>query len=305
MQRVVLTGSSGLIGSALTTSLVRSGLEVTRLVRRPPRTAAEVSWDPLAPDGAISPDTLRGADAVIHLAGAAVADGRWTEARKAQIRDSRVRGTQALVSVLGAMDSPPGVLLCGSAIGWYGDTGTREVDESAPAGSGFLADVVREWEAATEPAAKAGIRVVNLRSGLVLSRRGGILARLVPLFRLGLGARLGPGTQYLSWITLTDEVGAIRFLLDRSEESGPVNLTAPEPVTNAAFTAALGAALHRPTVLRVPAVALRAALGEVSSELLGSARVLPRRLEQAGFSFRHPEVSDALATELAPTGPAD
>jgi uncharacterized protein len=304
MQRVVVTGSSGLIGSAVATSLVRSGLEVTRLVRRPPRTAAEVSWDPLAPDGGISPDALRSADAVIHLAGAGVADGRWTEARKAQIRDSRVQGTQALVSVLGAMDNPPGVLLSGSAIGWYGDTDGREVDESAPAGSGFLADVVREWEAATEPAAKAGIRVVNLRTGLVLSRRGGILARLVPLFRLGLGARLGPGTQYLSWITLTDEVGAIRFLLDRSEESGPVNLTAPQPVTNAAFTAALGTALHRPAVLRVPAVALRTGLGEVSSELLGSARVLPRRLEQAGFSFRHPEISGGMAAELAPGNPA-
>jgi uncharacterized protein (TIGR01777 family) len=300
VRRVVLTGSSGLIGSALATSLVRSGLEVTRLVRRPPRTAAEISWDPLAADGAISPDALGGADAVIHLAGAGIADGRWTETRKAQIRDSRVLGTQALVSVLCAMDHPPGVLLSASAIGWYGDTGSREVDESAPAGSGFLAGLAREWEAAAEPAAKAGIRVVNLRSGIVVSRRGGMLARLVPLFRLGLGARLGPGTQYLSWITLTDEVGAIRFLLDRSDQSGPVNLTAPGPVSNAAFTAAMAAALHRPAVLRVPAVALRTALGEVSSELLGSARVLPRRLEQAGFSFRHPEISGALAAELAP-----
>jgi uncharacterized protein len=305
MQRVVLTGSSGLIGSAVTTSLVRSGLEVTRLVRRPPRTAAEISWDPLAPDGGVSPGALSGADAVIHLAGAGVADGRWTEARKAQIRDSRVQGTQALVSMLGAMDNPPGVLLSGSAIGWYGDTGSREVDETAPAGSAFLADVVREWEAATEPATKAGIRVVNLRSGLVLSQRGGILARLLPLFRLGLGGRLGPGTQYLSWITLTDEVGAIRFLLDRSEESGPVNLTTPQPVSNAAFTAALAAALHRPALLRVPAVALRAGLGEAASELLGSARVRPRRLEQAGFSFRHPDIAGALAAELAPGRPGN
>jgi uncharacterized protein (TIGR01777 family) len=304
MRRVVVTGSTGLIGSALTASLLRSGLEVTRLVRRSPGTAAEVRWDPRAADGGVSPALLDGADAVIHLAGAGVADRRWTEARKTEIRASRVDGTRALVSVLGAMDHPPGVLLSASAIGWYGDTGQQEVDESAPAGTGFLADVVSDWEAAAEPAAKAGIRVVNLRTGLVLSRGGGMLARLVPPFRLGLGARLGPGTQYLSWITLTDVIGAIRFLVDRCEESGPVNLTAPEPVTNAAFTAALAAALHRPAVLRVPAVALRAGLGEVATELLGSARVLPRRLQQAGFSFRHPQLSGGLAAELAPGDPA-
>jgi uncharacterized protein len=295
----VLTGSSGLIGTALTASLVRSGLEVTRLVRRPPRSAAEVRWDPQAADSGLSPGALDGADGVINLAGAGVADGRWSDGRKAEIRDSRVRGTRALATFLGAMELPPGILLSGSAIGWYGDTGAGEVDESAPAGSGFLAEVVRDWEAATEPASQAGIRVTCLRTGIVLSPRGGMLARLVPLFRLGLGARLGPGSQYLSWITLTDVVGAIRFLLDRSEQSGPVNLTAPEPVTNADFTAALAAALHRPAVLRVPALALRAGLGEAAGEVLGGSRVLPRRLQQAGFAFRYPSISTGLAAELA------
>lgn len=297
--RVVITGSTGLIGTALTESLRQGGAEVVRLVRGQPASPAEIRWDPLAPRGGLDPAVLSGADAVVHLAGAPIASGRWTEARKHELRASRVTSTEGLVAAMTAAAVPPLVLLAGSAIGWYGDTGDREVDESAPAGTGFLAALVRDWEAAAAAAGAAGVRVVNLRSGIVLSRRGGMLARLAPVFRLGLGARLGAGDQYISWISLTDEVRAIRFLQDQAGISGPVNLTAPEPVTNAELTAALASAVGRPALLRVPAGLLRAGLGEVSSELLAGARVRPARLRQAGFEFRHPELRAALGAELA------
>jgi uncharacterized protein (TIGR01777 family) len=297
--RVVVTGSAGLIGTALTESLRQDGAEVVRLVRGQPASPAEIRWDPLAPRGGLDPAVLSGADAVVHLAGAPIASGRWTEARKHELRASRVTSTEGLVAAMTAAAVPPPVLLAGSAIGWYGDTGDREVDESAPAGTGFLAALVRDWEAAAAAAGAAGVRVVNLRSGIVLSRRGGMLARLAPVFRLGLGARLGAGDQYISWISLTDEVRAIRFLQDQAGISGPVNLTAPEPVTNAELTAALASAVGRPALLRVPAGLLRAGLGEVSSELLAGARVRPARLRQAGFEFRHPELRAALGAELA------
>jgi len=215
-----------------------------------------------------------------------------------------VQSTQALVTALtaakgGRANSPPQVLLSGSAVGWYGDTGDRAVDETAPAGTGFLADLVRDWELAARPARDAGVRVVNLRSGVVLSRQGGMLGLLTPLFRLGLGARMGSGSQFLSWISLTDHVAAVRFLLGQAGIDGPVNLTAPAPVTNAVFTAALARALHRPALLWVPAPALQLGAGEMSSELLGSTRALPRRLTEAGFAFRYPAIAAALAAELA------
>jgi uncharacterized protein len=299
--RVVVSGSSGLIGGALGASLAGSGDELIRLVRRAPASAAEIQWDPHAPDGALDPAALAGADAVVNLAGAPVAAGRWTAARKREIRDSRVLGTTGLVSVLRAMDHPPSVLLSGSAIGYYGDTGGREVDESAPAGSGFLADVVRDWEAAAAPARDAGIRVVNLRTGIVLSRQGGVVGRLLPLFRLGLGAKVGPGTQVMSWITLTDVVRIIRFLLDHPDVEGPVNLTAPHPATNAEFTGALAAAVRHRARLGIPAAVLQLGLGEVSGELLSSARVLPSRLLEAGGEelwLRGGPIGPALAAEL-------
>jgi uncharacterized protein len=296
--RVAVTGSSGLIGTALAGDLRRGGHEVAPLVRRPPG-PGEIRWDPRAADGGLDPGALDGIDAVVHLSGAPIAGGRWTESRKRILRASRVQSTQALVAALTAAKNPPPVLLSGSAIGWYGDTGQREVDESAPAGTGFLADLVRDWEAAAQPARDAGVRVVNLRSGVVLSRRGGMLGLLRPLFQLGLGARMGPGDQFLSWISLTDHVSAVRYLLDHAEIDGPVNLTAPSPVTNAAFTAALARALHRPTVLWVPAPVLQIGAGEMSTELLGSHRVLPRRLTEAGFAFRHPALTAALSAELA------
>jgi len=298
--RVAVTGSSGLIGTALRDSLRRDGHEVTRVVRRPPQ-PGEIRWDPQAGGGGLDPAVLDGVDAVVHLSGAPIAGGWWTQARKQKLRASRIQSTQTLVSAITAAAVPPRVLLSGSAIGWYGDTGEREADESAPAGTGFLASLVSDWEAATRPARQAGLRVVNLRSGVVLSRRGGMLALLALPFRFGLGARLGAGTQFISWISLTDHVRALRYLLDHAAIDGPVNLTAPAPVTNAAFTAELARALHRPAVLRIPAPVLRAVLGELSGELLVSQRVLPRRLiEAADFAFRHPDIADALAAELLP-----
>jgi hypothetical protein len=294
-----------MIGTALVASLRADGHEVIRLVRHPAAgTAAGPGvvtspWDPGAADGGLDAALLSGTDAVVNLAGAGIADKRWTEERKAEIRNSRVQGTRALATGLAALAQRPPVLLSGSAIGWYGDAGDRELDESAPAGSGFLAGLVREWEAAAEPARAAGIRVTTLRTGIVLSAGGGTLAKLLPLFKAGLGAKLGPGTQYMSWISLDDHIGATRFLIGRPEVSGPVNLTAPHPVTNEELTRELASAVRRPALLRAPALALRLALGEMAGELLASARVLPRRLLGAGYAFKHPLLADALAAVLS------
>jgi uncharacterized protein (TIGR01777 family) len=313
--KVAVTGSSGLIGTALVASLRAGGHEVIRLVRRAPQSADEVRWDPRAadaglvasgspgpsaPDGPHGPRGLDGLGACVHLAGAGVASHRWTAKYKAEIRASRVLGTRALAGALAKLSPPPSTLVAASAIGWYGDTGGREVDESASAGQAFLARLVRDWEAASEPAADAGIRVVHVRSGLVLTPRGGMLARLLPLARLGLLPRFASGRQAMSWISLSDEIGAIRFLLDRKDISGPVNLTAPAPVTNSEFTAALTAAAGRRDLpwLRVPAPALRLALGEAAVELLTSARVMPERLQEAGYDFRYPALPGALSAEL-------
>jgi uncharacterized protein (TIGR01777 family) len=306
--RIAITGSSGLIGSALTASLRADGHQVVRLVRRPPHAvstdgtgtgdAGELRWDPRAADA--GDPALGGIDACVHLAGAGVADHRWTRSYKAEIRASRVLATRALASVLARLAAPPKVLVCASAIGWYGDTGGREVTEDSPAGQGFLARVVHDWEAAAAPAAEKGIRVVHLRSGLVLDSSGGVLGRLLLPARFGLLPRFGTGSQVMSWISLADEVAAIRFLLDSGSAAGPYNLTAPNPVTNSALTAALHHALRRPDfpALRVPEPVLRLALGEMSTELLTSARVLPRRLEEAGYEFRHLTIGAALAAEL-------
>ena len=296
--RVAVTGSSGLIGTALVAALRADGHQVIRLVRTGPATPDTLPWDPGAERGGLAPQSLDGVGAVVHLAGAGIADKRWTEGYQAEIRDSRVRGTRELAGALAAMAAPPGVLLAGSAIGWYGDTGGREVTESAPAGRGFLPDVVRDWEAAAGEAASAGIRVVTLRSGIVLSSHGGVLGRLLPLFRLGLGGRLGSGRQMMSWIGLPDWVAAARFLLSHADVTGPVNLTSPNPVSNAEFTSALAHAVHRPAVMPVPVPALKLAVGGVSSDILSSARVLPRKLLDAGYQFQYPDIAGALAAEL-------
>jgi hypothetical protein len=309
--KVAVTGSSGLIGTALTASLRADGHEVVRLVRRPPRgggdaaitdkATSEVRWDPRAADAGDPP--LSGVDAVVHLAGAGVGDHRWTASYKAEIRASRVLATAALAAALTTTQPRPGTFITASAVGWYGDTGGREVTESAPAGKAFLSRVVHDWEAAADPARAAGIRVVHLRSGLVLGAGGGVLGRLALPARLGVLPRFGDGHQVMSWISLTDEIRAIRFLLDgpgAESRSGPYNLTAPNPVTDAELTAALHARFRRPDFpwLRVPAPLLRLALGEMSSELLTSARVLPARLLEAGFEFSYPSVGAALAAEL-------
>ena len=296
--RVAITGSSGLIGSALARDLADDGVEVIRLVRRAAAGEDETRWDPAAPDAGLRPRALAGTDAVVHLSGAPIASGRWTAARKQELRASRIDSTAALARVLAGLQDPPPALLVASAIGWYGDTGSREVDESAPSGTGFLAELVRDWEAAAKPAAAAGIRVAHLRTGIVLSRQGGMLGQLLLPFRLGLGFRIGPGTQYISWITLADHIRACRMVLDDPHLSGPVNLTGPEPVTNAEFSSALANALHRPALLRLPAGLLRAGLGEVSGELLASYRIRPARLLAAGFSFRDAQLGPALAAAL-------
>ncbi|RJL31452.1 TIGR01777 family oxidoreductase [Bailinhaonella thermotolerans] len=294
--RIVVTGSSGLLGSALVRVLRGEGRRVVSLVRRAPAGADEARWDPRG--GEVDRSALDGADAVVHLAGAGLGDRRWTPSRRREIVASRVEGTRTLVRAMASLDRPPRVLLSGSAIGFYGDTGDRAVDETAPAGTGFLADLVRAWEAEAI-AAEEFTRVVRLRTGLVQTARGGSLRRILPIFRLGLGAPLGSGRQYWSWITLHDWVGAVCFLLE-SEVFGPVNLTAPEPVTNAEYTRALGRAVRRPTwPIRVPGFALRAALGGFADEgvLIGQ-RVLPARLAEAGYAFQHPGLGPALRAVL-------
>jgi uncharacterized protein len=303
--KIAVTGSSGLIGSALAASLRADGHRVVRLVRRPPRGADEVRWDPRAADAGLpgSPATtvLNGLDACVHLAGAGVGDHRWTPSYKAEIRASRVLATRALATALTKLEPRPKALVSGSAIGWYGNTGGREVTEDDPPGKGFLARLVPDWEAAADPAREAGIRVAHIRSGLVLGKGGGVLARLALPARFGLLPRFGDGSQVMSWIALTDEIAAIRFLIGQSGCHGPFNLTAPHPVSDGEFTAALHAVFRRPDLswLRVPEPVLRLALGEMSSELLNSARVLPRRLLGAGFGFSYTSVGAALRAELS------
>ncbi|MGW2523096.1 TIGR01777 family oxidoreductase [Streptomyces sp. NPDC001617] len=294
--RVVVAGASGLIGDALVRSLVADGHEVVRLVRREPRGADEIRWDPEA--GRVDARGLAGCDAVVNLAGAGVGDRRWTEAYKTRIRSSRVLGTKALAEAVAALDEKPRVFVNGSAIGFYGETGDRTVDESAPHGSGFLPELCVEWEGAAAPAREAGVRTVFARTGLVVSRQGGAWARLFPLFKAGLGGRMGDGRQYWSYVSLHDEVAAIRHLMDTEGLSGPFNLTAPTPLTNREITAAMGRVLHRPTLFAVPAPVLRTALGEMAGDVLGSARVLPERLLESGFTFAFPDIEGAIRAAL-------
>ncbi|TEX48002.1 MAG: TIGR01777 family protein [Actinomycetales bacterium mxb001] len=290
--KVAVTGASGLIGSALVPALRARGHEVVRLVRRAPSAPDEVRWDPAA--GTVDLAGLQGIDAVVHLAGAGVGDKRWTEAYKKEIRDSRVQGTTTIAQAMASLDPRPKVLVCGSAIGYYGDTGDRAVTEESPQGAGFLADVVADWEASAKPAIDAGIRVPFARTGLVVSSKGGAWKRLLPIFRLGVGGKVGSGKQYWSFISLRDEVAALIALLEDERYRGPVNLTAPNPVTNAEVTAAMGRVLGRPTVLPVPAFAIKAALGEFSQDVLGSQRVLPQVLEGDGFNWSDPTIDQAI-----------
>lgn len=296
--RIAVAGASGLIGGALVQSLTADGHRVVRLVRRAPRTENEVRWDPER--GTVDAAGLAGCDAVVNLAGAGVGDHRWTPAYKARIRNGRVRGTAALAEAFAGMerDVRPRVFVNGSAIGYYGETGDRTVDESAPAGSGFLPELCVEWEAAATPAREAGVRTAFARTGLVVAREGGAWGRLFPLFRAGLGGRLGDGHQYWSYVALHDEVAALRHLLDTDGLSGPFNLTAPHPATNREITAAMARVLRRPAVFAVPAPVMRTVLGEMAQDVLGSARVLPTRLLESGFRFAFPDIEGAIRAAL-------
>lgn len=295
--RIAVTGASGVIGAALCRSLTADGHQVVRLVRREPTGPDQVRWDPRR--GEVDVGRLDGCEALVHLAGAGVGDHRWTAAYKREIRDSRVLGTTTVARAVAAMDTPPRVLVCGSAVGFYGDTGDRPVDEDSPPGHGFLAEVCQEWEAAAHPASDAGIRTVFARTGLVVAREGGAWGRLFPIFKAGLGGRLGSGRQYWSFISLHDEIAAFRHVIGTRTLSGPVNLTAPEPVTNRQATEAMGRVLHRPVLATVPSVALRAALGEFAENVLASQRVLPRRLLESGFTFAFPRIDEAIRAALA------
>ncbi|MER7936733.1 MULTISPECIES: TIGR01777 family oxidoreductase [unclassified Streptomyces] len=290
--RIAVAGASGLIGKALVGSLRADGHEVVRLVRRAADGPGEVCWDP---EGQyVDTAGLAGCDAVVNLAGAGIGDRRWTDAYKRRIRDSRVLGTAALAKAVAALDEPPRVFVSGSAMGFYGETGDRAVDEDAPAGDGFLPSLCVEWEEAAAPAREAGVRTVFVRTGLVVARGGGAWGRLFPLFKAGLGGRLGDGRQYWSFIALHDEVAAIRFLLDTDGLEGPFNLTAPEPLTNREITAAMARVLRRPALFPVPAAALQVALGEMAGDVLGSQRVVPKRLLESGFTFAFPGIEDAI-----------
>ncbi|OEV01716.1 TIGR01777 family oxidoreductase [Streptomyces oceani] len=294
--RIAVSGSGGLIGAALVDSLRADGHEVLRLVRRSARTGEEVRWDPKRRQ--VDSAGLTGCEAVVHLAGAGVADRRWTAAYKRELRDSRVLGTSAIAETVAGLDPAPHTLLVGTAIGYYGYTGDRAVDEGAPAGDGFLAELCQEWEQAARPAVETGVRTVYGRTGLVVARRGGAWGRLFPLFKAGLGGRLGNGRQFWSFIALHDHIAALRHILDTPSLSGPVNLTGPEPVTNREVTAAMGRVLHRPTLATAPAPALRLALGEFAEDVLGSQRVLPARLLESGFDFAFPRIEDAIRAAL-------
>jgi len=296
---IAVSGASGLVGSALAESLAREGYRVWRLVRRTPRDdAREIFYDPLA--GRIDGDKLEGLDAIVHLAGENIAGGSWSRARKQRIRSSRVDGTRLIAETLAGLERPPRTLIQASAIGFYGDRGDQKLDETSPPGRGFLADLSVEWEGATEPAVDAGVRVVLLRIGVVLSPAGGALPKMLRPFKLGLGGKLGPGRQFMSWIALHDLIGLIRFCLGETTLDGPVNAVAPTPVRNEEFTRVLADILHRPAFMTAPATVLRLALGEMAEELLlASARIYPHRAEQAGFRFRLPDLESALRFELS------
>jgi uncharacterized protein (TIGR01777 family) len=296
---VLVSGSTGLVGTALIPALMAGGHEVIRLVRAKSRTPSKeiIGWNPEA--GYIDSAGIEGLDAVVHLAGEPIASGRWNSAKKARIRDSRVQGTRLLCEALAHASRRPSVLLCASAIGFYGDRGDEVLTEASAAGSGFLADVCREWEGATDLARQNGIRVVNLRFGVILSTAGGALAKMLTPFKMGVGGVIGSGRQYMSCISIDDCIGAIQHALAADHVSGPTNIVQPGPVTNHQFTKALGKVLGRPTIFPMPAFAARLAFGEMADQLLlASARVEPQKLVASGYQFGHPDLETALGHVL-------
>jgi uncharacterized protein len=300
--RVAITGSSGMIGSALADSLLADGHEVVRLVRRaaaaaPGKGIVEKQWDPAG--GRLRPSTLDGVDAVVNLAGAGIGDQRWSAAYKQELRDSRVKATATMAKAIADAEPRPRVLVSASAIGYYGATGDVRTDESAGPGSDFLAGLCRDWEAAAQPAAAAGARVAHPRFGLIVAPGAGAFGPLVRLARLGLGGRMGSGRQYWSYVSLTDTIAGLRHILDTDAIEGPVNVTAPEPVTNREITKAIGRAVHRPTLFATPGFALRVALGEFAGSVLMSQRVVPAKLLASGFVFKHTTPDAALAEAVA------
>jgi uncharacterized protein len=299
--KVAVTGSSGLIGRALVPRLIGAGHEVRRLVRRAPRSADEIRWGPAR--GELDVAALEGVDAAVHLSGENLASGLWTKARKASIRSSRIDSTRTLARALASLKRRPKVLVSASAVGYYGSRGAEWVDESSAAGDDFLARVTVDWEAAAGAAAEAGIRVTHPRTGVVLSPAGGALGKMLPPFRFGLGGVVGPGTQYMSWVALDDAIGALHHALEEERLRGPFNLSTPEPVTNRDFTKTLGRVLGRPTVIPVPAFALKAALGEMAeATLLASTRARPDALLSSGYRFRFPDLEEALRHLLGEAG---
>ena len=291
--KVLVTGSTGLVGSALVPFLETDGHEVARLVRSAVQRESDIQWNPKT--RAIETARLEGIDGVVHLAGENIASRRWSQKQKARIRDSRVEGTEFLCETLKGLEKPPKVLISASAIGYYGNQGDPRLDEDSPPGTGFLPDVCVAWEAATGPAVEKGIRVVNLRFGIILSPGGGPLGKMLPFFRMGLGGVVGDGEQFMSWISLDDVLGVIRRSLVTDTLRGPVNTVSPQPVTNREFTKTLGRVLHRPTLFPLPAFAARLILGEMADELLlASARVQPKKLLDVGYEFRTPDLVGAL-----------
>ncbi len=291
--KIAITGASGLIGSALVPFLTTGGHEVVRLVRRAPAGPAEAAWDPVR--GTVDRGALDGVDAVVHLAGESIAEGRWTDAKKEKLRSSRLGPTRGLAEALASLPRPPKVLVSSSAVGYYGDRGDAWLDETSAAGADFLGRLAAEWERAAQPAADAGTRVVNLRTGIVLSPKGGALRKMLTPFKAGVGGVLGPGTQYMSWIAIDDLLGAVHHALVTDGLAGPVNAVAPEPVTNEAFTKTLARVLGRPAIAPVPAFALRLLFGEIAdAALLSSTRVRPGRLLATGYRFRFTDLESAL-----------
>jgi uncharacterized protein (TIGR01777 family) len=292
--KVLITGSTGLVGTRLVDLLKSKGHEIVRLVRSTPNDlAAEVYWNP--EQGTLNATELEGLDAVVHLAGESIAEGRWTDEKKKRIRESRIKGTTLLSETLAKLKQKPEVLVSASAVGFYGSRGDENLDEQSASGSDFLAEVCREWELATQPAARAGVRVVNLRFGVILSDAGGALPKMLFPFRMGVGGKLGSGQQYISWIAIDDAVGAIEHALTNNTLRGPVNVVAPGAVTNHDFTKMLGRVLSRPTIFPVPTFAARLVFGEMAdATLLSSQRVEPARLKESGYTFKYPELEGAL-----------